>query len=114
MRIHFNWQIIRRPIKDAKSGGGARDSTSERIQLCKRSRERRAELPGTVTDRSLSSNMHSLTLFFTVNILLKHLKLRVRLSHLSLALMQEIILPISIIYFHNTTNFKKISSTRML
>lgn len=43
MRIHFNWQIIRRPIKDAKSGGGARDGNRERIQLCKLSRERTAE-----------------------------------------------------------------------
>lgn len=51
MRIHFNWQIIRRLIKDAKSGGGARDATSERIQLCKRSRERTSELPAPVIDR---------------------------------------------------------------
>ena len=45
MRIHFNWQIIRRPIKDAKLDGGARDANSERIQLCKRSRERPARTP---------------------------------------------------------------------
>lgn len=29
MRIHFNWQIIRKPIKDAKSGGGGRDETDK-------------------------------------------------------------------------------------
>lgn len=62
MRIHFNWQIIRRPIKDAKSGGGARDATSERIQLCKRSRERTAELADSDSDRSLSPSTHSLRL----------------------------------------------------
>lgn len=43
MRIHFNWQIIRRPIKDAELDGGARDATSECIQLCKHSRERTAQ-----------------------------------------------------------------------
>lgn len=42
MRIYFNWQIIRRPIKDAKSGGDARDTTGERIQLCKLSFKRTA------------------------------------------------------------------------
>ncbi|GBP75581.1 hypothetical protein EVAR_43487_1 [Eumeta japonica] len=49
MRILFNWQIIRRPIKDAKSGGGVRDTTSKRcrvrIQLCKRSGERTPQPP---------------------------------------------------------------------
>lgn len=29
MRIHFNWQIIRKPIKDAKSGGGGRDKNGK-------------------------------------------------------------------------------------
>lgn len=29
MRIYFNWQIIRRAIKDAKLGRDARDATSE-------------------------------------------------------------------------------------
>lgn len=32
MKIHFNWQIIRRPIKDAMSGGGARDENHEHRQ----------------------------------------------------------------------------------
>lgn len=45
MRIYFNWQIIRRPIKDAKSGGDARDTTGERIQLCKLSFKRTVEAP---------------------------------------------------------------------
>lgn len=45
MRIYFNWQIIRRPIKDAKSGRDARDTTGERIQLCKLSFKRTVEAP---------------------------------------------------------------------
>lgn len=45
LRIYFNWQIIRRPIKDAKSGGDARDTTGDRIQLCKLSFKRTVEAP---------------------------------------------------------------------
>lgn len=44
MKIHFNWQIIRRPIKDAKLDGDARDVTSERIQLCEHGRKEQQEL----------------------------------------------------------------------